>query len=362
MAAGAGAHRRARTRPTDQGAVRLQRNPVTVAPHQDRRCRAWRARICSLSVSEQFLTDTADYADIVLPATTQLEQFDLDVLVGPPLLTLNQPAIEPLGEAVPNVELFRRLRTAMGSTSTRFPISDEEMALGAMDWSHPPLDGITLDCLRRRAGPGSMCPAPDEYAPHAATAASPRRRARSSCGHRWPSRRQLRAPAVPQGLQRVPGGRPRRPAAPLRRAPRPTTRDAPLPAAFLSPKAHALPELAVRQRRPASGACRREQPQAILHPDRRLAAGDRQGRPRHRAQRARGAARARAGVRGRRAGRRGVPRWATRLGSAQGDGQRPRDPPTASPTSAARRRSRTPRSRWLRPRSSALGRGGTSPR
>jgi len=67
-------------------------------------------------VSEQFLTDTAFYADLVLPATTQLEQFDLMFSWGHLYLTLNEPAIAPRGEAVPNTELFRRLAHAMGFT------------------------------------------------------------------------------------------------------------------------------------------------------------------------------------------------------------------------------------------------------
>src|SRR5439155_19762347 len=65
-------------------------------------------------VSEHFLTDTATYADIVLPATTQLEQTDIMFSWGHFYLTLNQPAIEPLGEAIPNVEQFRRLSERMG--------------------------------------------------------------------------------------------------------------------------------------------------------------------------------------------------------------------------------------------------------
>jgi len=60
-------------------------------------------------VSEQFLIGTARYADLVLPAATQLEQFDIMFSWGHLYLSLNQRAIEPFGEAVPNTELFRRL-------------------------------------------------------------------------------------------------------------------------------------------------------------------------------------------------------------------------------------------------------------
>ena len=83
-------------------------------------------------VSEQFLTDTARYADIVLPATTQLEQFDIMFSWGHLYLSLNQQAIEPLGEAVPNTELFRRLARTMGFDDRQWQRSDEEMASGRL--------------------------------------------------------------------------------------------------------------------------------------------------------------------------------------------------------------------------------------
>ena len=100
-------------------------------------------------VSEQFLTDTALYADIVLPATTQLEQFDVMFSWGHLYLTLNEPAIAPLGEAVPNTELFRRLARTMGFNDPYWQRSDEEMAMAALDWNNPALEGIDLASLRR---------------------------------------------------------------------------------------------------------------------------------------------------------------------------------------------------------------------
>ena len=66
---------------------------------------------------EHFQTDTADYADIVLPATTQLEHWDVHFAYGHHYVTLNQPSIAPLGEAMPNSEIFRlHRRRAWGST------------------------------------------------------------------------------------------------------------------------------------------------------------------------------------------------------------------------------------------------------
>jgi anaerobic selenocysteine-containing dehydrogenase len=65
-------------------------------------------------VHDLFQTDTADYADILLPATSHMEQLDIHKSYGHLHIQVNQPAIAPLGEAVPNTELFRRLASAMG--------------------------------------------------------------------------------------------------------------------------------------------------------------------------------------------------------------------------------------------------------
>src|SRR5256885_7371388 len=104
-------------------------NPVVVVPEQDKLVKGLSHEDLFTVVSEQFLTDTADFADIVLPATTQLEQFDLMFSWGHLYISLNQPAIEPLGEAVPNVEQFRRLSHRMGLDDDLYRLSEEEMAL-----------------------------------------------------------------------------------------------------------------------------------------------------------------------------------------------------------------------------------------
>jgi anaerobic selenocysteine-containing dehydrogenase len=82
-------------------------------------------------------------------------------------LSLNQPAIEPLGEAVSNVEQFRRLSRRMGLDLDWYELSDEEMAVAAMDWSAPALDGITLDLLKEKGWARLNLPDADRYAPHA---------------------------------------------------------------------------------------------------------------------------------------------------------------------------------------------------
>ncbi|MEA2126139.1 MAG: hypothetical protein QOI80_2921, partial [Solirubrobacteraceae bacterium] len=78
-------------------------------------------------VVEQFLTDTARHADVVLPATTQLEHLDAVFSWGHHYFTLNEPAIEPLGEAKPTSEAFRLLAARLGLDDPAFQETDEEL-------------------------------------------------------------------------------------------------------------------------------------------------------------------------------------------------------------------------------------------
>ncbi len=78
-------------------------------------------------VLEQFLTDTARHADVVLPATTALEHLDVVFSWGHHYFTWNEPAIEPRGEAVPNTEAFRRIAAALGLDAPIFSETDEEL-------------------------------------------------------------------------------------------------------------------------------------------------------------------------------------------------------------------------------------------
>jgi len=78
-------------------------------------------------VLEHFQTDTADYADYVLPATTQLEHWDVHGAYGHTDVLLNEPAIAPLGEAMPNTQVFRELAKRMGLTDACMQDSDEAL-------------------------------------------------------------------------------------------------------------------------------------------------------------------------------------------------------------------------------------------
>jgi anaerobic selenocysteine-containing dehydrogenase len=117
-------------------------------------------------VSEHFLTDTARYADIVLPATTQLEQKDIMFSWGHLYLSYNNPAIEPLGEAVSNTELFRRLAKAMGIEDPSFYRSDDEMMEASLDWTNAVLQGITLEDVKAKGYARLTMPSADDWAPH----------------------------------------------------------------------------------------------------------------------------------------------------------------------------------------------------
>ena len=98
-------------------------------------------------VLEHFMTDTARFADVVLPATTQLEHLDALFSWGHHYLTWNEPAIAPCGEAKPNTEIFRLLATRLGLDDPCFSETDEHM-LAALFASTP--GGVTLEELRSR--------------------------------------------------------------------------------------------------------------------------------------------------------------------------------------------------------------------
>lgn len=107
-------------------------NPAAVCPDQSRVRRGLEREDLYTVVHDQFLTDTARFADVVLPATTQLEHFDIHGSYGHLYVQTNEPAIPPLAEAKPNTEVFRRLARAMGFESELFDVSDEVLARQAI--------------------------------------------------------------------------------------------------------------------------------------------------------------------------------------------------------------------------------------
>ncbi len=102
-------------------------NPAAIAPDQEQVLAGLRRDDLFTVVLEQFMTDTAAHADVVLPATTQLEHRDIVFSWGHHYLTWNEPAIEPLGEAKPNTETFRLIAERLGFDNPVFRESDEEL-------------------------------------------------------------------------------------------------------------------------------------------------------------------------------------------------------------------------------------------
>ena len=124
-------------------------NPATITPHQNRVLDGLRRDDLLTVVLEQFVTDTARYADYVFPATTEVEHLDLVPSWGFLHIGLNLPAIPPLGEAVPNTEFFRRLARHMGMTERCLFDSDEQIIRDTLASGHRWLDGIDYEYLER---------------------------------------------------------------------------------------------------------------------------------------------------------------------------------------------------------------------
>ena len=122
-------------------------NPGAIAPNQNRVHAGLRRDDLFTVVLEQFQTDTARFADILLPATTFLEHTDLYGAYGHYYVQLARPALAPPGECKPNVEIFRNLAKAMGFTGACFTDSEDELIRQALDSGHPFLKGITLERL-----------------------------------------------------------------------------------------------------------------------------------------------------------------------------------------------------------------------
>ncbi len=124
-------------------------NPAAIAPNQNLVLRGFRREDLFTVVLEQFQTDTADYADILLPVTTFLEHTDLYLAYGHYYLQLARPAVKPPGEARSNVEIFRSLADRMGFDDACFEESEDDMIRTLLASGHPFLEGITLERLDR---------------------------------------------------------------------------------------------------------------------------------------------------------------------------------------------------------------------
>jgi anaerobic selenocysteine-containing dehydrogenase len=119
--------------PKIEAVIVYNANPVAIAPDSAKVQRGFERDDLFTVVLEHFLTDSADYADIVLPATTQLEHVDAHLAYGHLYMMANNAAISPLGESKPNTEIFRLLASRMGFTDAAFRESDDEMAAKAFN-------------------------------------------------------------------------------------------------------------------------------------------------------------------------------------------------------------------------------------
>ncbi|KWT72970.1 Anaerobic dehydrogenase [Hyphomicrobium sulfonivorans] len=142
-------------------------NPVSQAPDATKIEKGLLRDDLFMVVSELFITDTAKYADIILPAAMQGEVIDLMVTWGHLYASLNQPAIPPPGECVSNSELFRRLARTMGFNEPHFALTDEEMLIGSYHWDASQFEGITLERLKELGWMRLNVGLPHERAPHA---------------------------------------------------------------------------------------------------------------------------------------------------------------------------------------------------
>jgi anaerobic selenocysteine-containing dehydrogenase len=122
-------------------------NPAAVCPNHNEVVRGLQRPDLFTVVHEQFFTDTTDYADIVLPATTFFEHKDLQAAYGHYYLQVSEQAIEPMAECRSNVDVFRALAARMGFKDDCFRESDDEMIDGALASSNPWLQGISRERL-----------------------------------------------------------------------------------------------------------------------------------------------------------------------------------------------------------------------
>jgi anaerobic selenocysteine-containing dehydrogenase len=140
-------------------------NPAAVAPDLNAVRTGLAREDLFTVVLEHFLTDTCDWADWVLPATTQLEHLDLHFAYGHHYATLNLPAIAPMGDAKPNSEIFRLLAARMGLDHPALRDSDEDIVKQGLDSTSPKLKGVTWDVLQERGWVRLNVPTP--YLPYA---------------------------------------------------------------------------------------------------------------------------------------------------------------------------------------------------
>lgn len=143
-------------------------NPVTQSPETDKVVQGLLREDLFTIVAEHFISDTASYADILLPAAMGAEMEDMILSWGHLYLTYNAKCVEPPGEALPNNEIFRRLAQRLGFAEENFKWSDSECLEHYVDWNAPACEGIDLAYLRQHGFAHLKVGTPDDRAPHRA--------------------------------------------------------------------------------------------------------------------------------------------------------------------------------------------------
>jgi anaerobic selenocysteine-containing dehydrogenase len=152
--------------PPVKAVVVYNNNPVAVCPDSEKVLAGFRREDLFCVVMDSFMTDTADYADLVLPATTQLEHYDVHKSYGHLYALANNPAIAPVGESLPNSEVFRRLAARLGFDEPCFRDSDEDLCRSALQSSSPRMRGIEWEALKSSGW--QRLDVPQRFAPFAA--------------------------------------------------------------------------------------------------------------------------------------------------------------------------------------------------
>ena len=141
-------------------------NPVTQSPETDKVIEGLKREDLFTIVADHFISDTASYADILLPAAMGAEQEDMILSWGHLYLTYNTKCIEPPGEALPNNEIFRRLAKRLGFEEDNFKWSDSECLENYVDWNSPACKGIGLNYMREHGYARLNVGTKDDRAPH----------------------------------------------------------------------------------------------------------------------------------------------------------------------------------------------------
>jgi anaerobic selenocysteine-containing dehydrogenase len=152
-------------KPPVRAVIVYNNNPVAVCPDSAKVIAGFAREDLFCVVMDSFLTDTADYADIVLPATTQLEHYDVHKSYGHLYVLANNPAIAPVGESRTNSEVFRSLAARMGFGEPCFRDSDEDLCRQALASASPRMRGVEWSAVKESGW--QRLAVPERFAPFA---------------------------------------------------------------------------------------------------------------------------------------------------------------------------------------------------